>query len=234
MTLTGRGSRGEGGHDEGHHEEGPQDVLHGDTRGGTPSTDAARNLPNYYTDPNVGGSVAAADNTPATNAITDAGATLGRVLFYDKRLSINNTTSCASCHQQARGFGDANKLSNGFAGGKTGRHSMGLTNARFYQNGRFFWDERAATLEDQVLQPIQNEVEMGMTLAQLTPKLAATDFYPTLFKAAFGTTDVTSDRISKALAQFVRSLTSFQSKYDVALAGGPQAVNNTFSQQASR
>jgi len=193
--------------------------------------DAARGLPNTFTDPDANGSVAAADKTPANNAITDAGATLGRVLFYDKRLSINNTTSCASCHQQARGFSDARVLSVGFAGGQTARHSMGLSNARFYENGRFFWDERAATLEDQVLQPIQNEVEMGMTLPRLTAKLAATDFYPALFQAAFGTPEVTTDCISKALAQFVRSLTSFQSKYDQVLAGGPPAVNTVLTAQ---
>jgi len=191
--------------------------------------DAARNLPDYYINPAAPGSVADTDNTPANNPITDAGATLGRVLFYDKRLSINNTTSCASCHQQARGFSDPRPLSVGFAGGQTARHSMGLSNARFYERGRFFWDERAATLEDQVLQPIQNEVEMGMTLTRLTAKLAATDFYPALFNAAFGTTDVTSDRISKALAQFVRSLSTYQSKYDTALAAGPGSVNTVFT-----
>jgi cytochrome c peroxidase len=191
--------------------------------------DAARGLPDYFTNTNANGSVADADNTPPTNAITDAGATLGRVLFYDQRLSINNTTSCASCHQQARGFSDPRALSVGFAGGQTARHSMGLSNARFYENGRFFWDERAATLEDQVLQPIQNDVEMGMTLPRLTAKLAATDFYPGLFQAAFGSTEVNSDRISKALAQFVRSLTSYQSKYDTALAAGPGSVNTVFT-----
>lgn len=154
------------------------------------------------------------DNTPPNNAVTDAGATLGRVLFYDKRLSTNGAVSCASCHQPQHGFSDPRKFSAGFAGGLTGRNSMGLSNARYYQRGRFFWDERAATLEDQVLQPIQNAVEMGMTLPALVTRLSAEPFYTNLFALTFGTTQVTTNRISRALAQFVRSMVSTQSKYD--------------------
>ncbi len=111
-------------------------------------------------------------------------------------------------------------LSTGFEGGNTGRHSMGLANARFYAPGAFFWDERAATLEDQVLMPIQDGVEMGMTLSQLLPKLQAVDFYPALFSSAFGDTTITADRISKALAQFVRSLVTTNSKFDQAYTNG--------------
>ena len=92
------------------------------------------------------------NNTPTTNPTTNWGATLGRVLFYDKQLSKNNTISCASCHQQGHGFADTAQLSIGFTGGNTHRHSMALTNAVYYSSGRFFWDERAATLEEQVLQ----------------------------------------------------------------------------------
>ncbi|MEM7115968.1 MAG: cytochrome c peroxidase [Chloroflexota bacterium] len=160
------------------------------------------------------------DNTPVDNPITDAGASLGRVLFYDVRLSANDTTSCASCHMQSMGFSDSRQLSVGFNGGQTGRHSTGLANARYYQRGSFFWDERADTLEEQVLMPIQDAVEMGMDLTPLEAKLAATDFYGPLFSAAFGTPDVTSDRISKALAQFVRSMVSYESKYDAGVATG--------------
>ncbi len=168
-----------------------------------------------------GVSVVSTDNTPAFNPVSNEGAKLGRVLFYDKRLSINNTISCGSCHQQQFGFSDPLKFSTGFDGESTPRHSMGLTNARFYGNGRFFWDERATTLEDQVLMPIQNEVEMGLTLDDLITKLSATSFYPSLFDDAFGSDAITSDRISFALAQFVRSLVSFESKYDQALTMGP-------------
>ena len=188
-------------------------------------------LPPQYANTNVAG----ADNTPATNPITNPGANLGRVLFYDKKLSANDTVSCSSCHHQSHGFSDPATLSFGFQGGHTDRHAMGLTNARYYQRGHFFWDERAATLEAQVLQPIQNAVEMGMTLTDLQAKLAATTYYPPLFQAAFGTTDVTSDRISKALAQFVRSMVSYQSKYDQAFApGAPPNFAAVFTAQELR
>lgn len=162
--------------------------------------------------------IAPQDNMPVGNITTDAGAKLGRVLFYDKRLSINFTISCASCHQPEHGFSDPRQFSVGFAGGLTGRNSMGLTNARWYQRRSFFWDERAATLEAQVLLPIQNEVEMGMTLPALEARLNAEPYYTDLFNQTFGTTTITSNLIARALAQFVRSIISTQSKYDLGVA----------------
>jgi cytochrome c peroxidase len=154
------------------------------------------------------------DNTPSSNPVTDWGATLGRVLFYDKQMSINNKIACSSCHMQEFGFSDTAVLSSGFEGGKTGRHSMGLTNARYYVENRFFWDERAATLEDQVLMPIQDPVEMGMHLDTLVKRLESTEYYPILFNNAFGSNEISKDRISKALAQFVRSMVSYTSPFD--------------------
>ncbi|TNE79939.1 MAG: cytochrome-c peroxidase [Bacteroidetes bacterium] len=154
------------------------------------------------------------DNMPASNPITNEGATLGRVLFYDKKLSANGTVACASCHKQDKAFGDDLVLSDGFDGGKTRRHSMTLVNARFYDRGRFFWDERAATLEEQVLMPFQDEVEMGMTLEQIVATVKAQSYYPSLFQDAFGNAEINSDRIAKALAQFVRSISSVNSRYD--------------------
>lgn len=154
------------------------------------------------------------DNTLPNNKITDEGATLGRVLFYDKNLSQNNTISCSSCHIQSLGFTDDRPLSEGFDGGFTRRHSQRIANARFYGGGKSFWDERAESIEDQVLQPIQDPVEMGLTLEEAVAKIKQQNFYGPLFKDAFGTENITSDRISKALAQFVRSIVSYQSKYD--------------------
>lgn len=190
---------------------------------------ASLNLPSHFTT-NVAGqplptSINGTDNTPTTNPITNYGATLGRVLFYDKKLSANGTISCASCHKQDKGFSDDATLSLGFNGGTTGRHSMTLINARFYQRGRFFWDERATTLEEQVLMPFQDPVEMGMTLQQVVSKVQEQSYYPELFQKAFGSTEISSDKISRALAQFVRSIVSFSSKYDQgrALVASPGA-----------
>jgi cytochrome c peroxidase len=184
--------------------------------------------PAYLTAPNIQGHV----NTPANNAITDNGATLGRVLFYDKNLSFNNTISCASCHKQANAFSDPVALSSGFNGGLTGRNSMGLTDAKYYPNGSFFWDQRAASLEIQTLTPIQDHTEMGMTLTGLETKLKTLAYYPSLFTKAFGNSTITSDKVSLALSQYVRSIVSYQSKYDAGRqtfpAGPPPAPNTPF------
>ena len=183
----------------------------------TPFDYSNQPLPNYLNGPNV----APQNNTPADNPITDWGATLGRVLFYDKILSFNNSISCASCHKQDFAFSDNAALSTGFSGGHTGRNSMSLINAKFYPNGRFFWDERAATLEIQTLMPVQDAVEMGMRLDTLVNRLKNKSHYPYLFQKAFGDETINTDRIAKALAQFVRSIISYQSKFD---AGRQQII----------
>jgi cytochrome c peroxidase len=164
--------------------------------------------------------LAETDSTPADNPITDDGATLGRVLFYDKQLSANGTIACASCHLQQAGFADPRRLSTGFDGGRTGRNAMSLANLRFsnvqgHEPG-FFWDERAVTLEDQALMPIQDPVEMGMAIAKLEQRLAGLPHYPGLFEAAFGSQEVTSDRIAKAIAQFMRAMVSMDAAFDRA------------------
>ena len=216
----------------------PVSEMVGESVLGVPSLPAAAfnyaniNLPAHFTQPVQGfGDVTDTDNTPNNNPVTDAGATLGRVLFYDKRLSANDTISCSSCHIQEFGFSDPRQFSVGFEGGLTGRNSMGLANARYYERGRFFWDERADTLEDQVLMPIQDSVEMGMDLNTLEAKLASTSFYPDLFDEAFGSPQVTSERISLALAQFVRSMVSYQSKFDSAFNNGNPNFNGTLTAQ---
>ncbi len=189
-------------------------------------------LPAHFTQPNV----LAADNTPMNNPVTDDGATLGRVLFYERALSANKTTSCASCHIQDRGFGDSARFSRGFAGGHTARHSMGLSNARFYSNGSFFWDERAASLEDQVLMPVQDPTEMGLTIDTLLARLTALPYYAPLVEKAFGSTEVTEIRVRQALAQFVRSIMSYRSRYDEGRAqvANPAAAFPNFTAQENQ
>ncbi|WP_333599509.1 cytochrome-c peroxidase [Flavobacterium sp.] len=175
------------------------------------------NLPLHFTS-NDGGALASSinglDNTPEDNPVTDAGATLGRVLFYDINLSQNKTIACASCHRQNLGFSDSPVHSLGFSQIPTRRHSIALVNQRYYQRGRFFWDERAATLEDQVLMPMLDQNEMGLTTAQILQRVSERPFYSSLFQLAFGSGNITTDRISKALAQFIRSIVSSQSRYD--------------------
>ena len=164
------------------------------------------------------------DNT-GTNPITDEKAILGRVLFYDKNLSIDNTVSCGSCHQQAFGFSDPRLASEGVQGGVAARHSMRLINTRFAIESKFFWDERAATLEAQVTTPIQDHAEMGFSgqngrpnLATLLTKLGGLAHYQELFTLAYGSSAVTEPRMQQALAAFIRSIQSFDSKYDLGRA----------------
>jgi cytochrome c peroxidase len=176
----------------------------------TPDRYASLDLPAHFKTPGA----RRFDNTPTDNPVTDDGATLGRVLFYDTRLSANNTTSCGSCHAQSRSFTIPERFGKGFEGKLTDRNAMSLVNLRYYPRGRFFWDERARSLEDQVLMPIQSKTEMGQDLIKLVDLLARDDRYPGLFRKAFGDDKVTKERIARALAQFLRSMVSYQSKYD--------------------
>jgi|GEM_PF-379274 len=174
---------------------------------------------------------------PADNQITDEGATLGRVLFYDKRLSVNNSISCSSCHQQEFAFSDPDIASTG-VNGTTGRHSMRLINAAFVEASdlRMFWDKRAADVEDQATQPIKDHVEMGFSGADGDPnfndlisKLDGLPEYRTLFSLVYGDAMISEDRIQKAIAQFVRSIQSFDSKYDEGMALHSNNSNANFS-----
>lgn len=174
---------------------------------------SAQPVPAYITKDNTG-----------TNAIDDKVATLGRVLFYDKKLSVNNTIACASCHKQQFAFGDVALQSPGVAG-STARHSMRLANARFGTEVKFFWDERAATLENQTTMPVKDHVEMGFSGANGDPgidslihKLENVGYYDTLFTFAYGSAVITETKLQTALAQFVRSIQSFDSKFDTGLA----------------
>lgn len=156
--------------------------------------------------------------------VTNAGATLGRVLFYDPRLSLNNLVACASCHLQERGFADPKQFSEGFQGAFTTRNSMHIVNPSLSVAG-MFWDEREATVRELTLKPVQNHIEMGMeNLATLTTKLSRIKEYPELFKKAYGSEVVTTERVSDALTQFLRSMVSWDSKYDRA-----SGQNNNFA-----
>jgi cytochrome c peroxidase len=143
------------------------------------------------------------------------------VLFYDKNLSSNNTVSCASCHRQAVAFSDTAVASSG-VNGLTGRHSMRLVNTRFGSETKFFWDERANSLEEQTTMPIKDHKEMGysgqngdQSITDLITKLSGIAYYKELFQFVYGTEEITEQKIQIALSQFIRSIQSFDSKYDI-------------------
>ena len=174
------------------------------------------------------------DNT-TTNPIQNASATLGRVLFYDKSLSSNDTVSCGSCHQQSVAFADLAAVSDG-VNGITGRHSPRLINSRFSDEASFFWDERAETLEAQTTLPIRDHGEMGFSgidgapnFDDLISKLNALPRYQSLFEQAFGDTTISEARMQLALAQFIRSIQSFDSKFDLGIAQVNGNINADFS-----
>lgn len=161
------------------------------------------------------------------HTLTNAGARLGRILFYDTRLSANNTVACASCHKQELAFSDNVSFSTGFNGGFTGRNSLAVINA--INSKGFFWDHRTQKLEDMVLQPIKHQVEMGLDNTDfLIKKLNATSFYPRLFNEAFGRADITRENIGKALAQFLYAMFANNSRADQAgvVNGGGWGGNN--------
>jgi len=163
------------------------------------------------------------DNTPGGEGLDDRIATLGRVLFYDKKLSVNDTTSCATCHQQASGFSDPAQFSTGLFGGRTSAHAPRLGNVRYFAPGTMFWDKRAGSLEAQASEPITNAIEMGFSpgaggFAALITKMTRIAYYPDLFTFAFGSADITEVRVQKALAQFQRAMVSARSRWDSAYA----------------
>lgn len=160
------------------------------------------------------------DNTPFDNPISDPGATLGRVLFYDVNLSSNNAIACSSCHLQEFAFTDTSLVSVG-VNGITDRHSMRLVNERFNDEVHAFWDERADNFEEQATMPIRNHIEMGFSgenddpdFDSLLVKLETITYYPILFEFVYGSPVITEEKIQKAIAQFIRSIQSYDSRYD--------------------
>jgi cytochrome c peroxidase len=156
-------------------------------------------------------------NEPAFNSVTDHGATLGRVLFYDTKLSLNNTVSCGTCHHQSKAFADGLATSVGFENRRTVRNSMAFCNTILTNN--LFWDSRSQNLNDLALRPVTNHIEMGMDdMNRLVKKLSTTDYYPQLFANAFsGSQEISQEKISAAISMFVASITTHDSRFDRAI-----------------
>jgi cytochrome c peroxidase len=151
---------------------------------------------------------------PPDNPLTREGVALGRRLFHDPRLSINSTQSCASCHDQTRAFADARRFSLGAEGQTGSRNAMSLFNLAWGQ--AFFWDGRSPTLRQQVLMPIQDHQEMNETLENVVKKLRKDEESVQAFAQAFGSPEITPERIALALEQFLLTLISQESRFDQA------------------
>jgi cytochrome c peroxidase len=164
--------------------------------------------------------------SPSDNPLTEEGVALGRKLFYEKMLSDNSTLSCASCHKQENAFDDPRPFSEGTHGVFGDRNAMAIVNAGWDKG--FFWDGRRNSLEGQAHDPVTNPIEMANTWPVVVERLQNTSVYPELFKKAFGTTTIDSNLVVKAIAQFERTLVSFNSKFDKYYHQGDTTV---FTQQ---
>lgn len=159
--------------------------------------------------------------TPALapdNPLTIEGVKLGRMLFYEKRFSRDNSMACADCHKQANAFSDIRRFSIGVDGLPGKRQSMAIFNTAWHSN-EFFWDGRAHLLRDQALKPIEDPLELNETLPRVISKLSQDPAYKRQFIRAFNSSEINSSLISKALEQFMNSIISNRSKYDKYLAG---------------
>ena len=155
---------------------------------------------------------------PADNPLTEQGVKLGRMLFYETRLSGDNSMACASCHKQENAFTDTNRFSTGIDGLDGHRQAMSAVNMLWNTNG-YFWDGRAQKLRDQSIIPIQDVLEMNETMENVVEKLEQDTLYTHQFFRAFGSEDISSYRIGLALEQFMNSIVSYRSKYDLFLDG---------------
>ncbi len=162
---------------------------------------------------------------PGDNPMTVQGVDLGRELFFETLLSADNSQACASCHLPSKSFVDPLKFSVGIDGIEGTRNSMPLFNIGWANS--FFWDGRSPSLEEQALLPVIDPIEMHNTWPEAIEALQATDKYPVLFEAAFGTTTIDSIMVAKALAQFERTLLSGNSPFDKYLRGEPTGYSET-------
>ena len=156
---------------------------------------------------------------PSNNPLTEEGVALGKKLFFDRKLSGNNTQACASCHKPQNSFTDNTRFSNGIDGVFGSRNSMPLMNLAWNFTDKFAWDGKELGLERQALEPVKNPIEMHSNWRNVAEKLQQDPEYPTLFLRAFGTTTIDSSLVTKAIAQFERILISGNAKFDQYLLG---------------
>lgn len=160
---------------------------------------------------------------PEDEAPTPAEVHLGKLLFFEKKLSANGTTSCASCHKPEQGFGDGLKLSTGSEGNKLTRHTPHLYNLAW--SSILFWDGRANTLEQQALMPISNPEEMNLSEEKMLSRIIAMPEYQEQFERIYHEKNIEASLVSRALSAFMRSIISNNSLFDRYLAGDKQALS---------
>jgi cytochrome c peroxidase len=156
---------------------------------------------------------------PNNNPLTEEGIALGKKLFFERRLSKNNAKSCASCHSPNKAFADITSFSVGVDGQLGTRNSMPLFNLAWNFGDRFAWDGKELGLERQAFEPVRNPIELHGNWTEIANKLQQDAEYPTLFLQAFGTSTIDSTLVTKAIAQFERTLISGNSKFDQYLQG---------------
>ena len=154
---------------------------------------------------------------PRDNPLIEERVALGKALFNETALSRDGSLSCASCHLSTFAFTDPRRFSLGVGGQNGTRNAMPLFNLAWKTS--YFWDGRAPSLRAQALMPIQDVTEMDETLDRVVAKLVATPTYPALFSAAFGSPEITAEKLSLAIEQFLLTLTSYDAKFDRALRG---------------
>ena len=161
---------------------------------------------------------------PTDNAATVDGVSLGRQLFYEKMLSNDNTMSCATCHKQENAFDDPRPFSQGTNGTFGGRNAMAIINLGW--NTHFFWDGRRPDMEGQAHDPVSNPIEMASKWTDVVSKLQNSKKYPDLFYKAFGRSVIDSTLVVRAIAQFERTLVSYNSRFDKYYFKGDSSALN--------
>lgn len=150
---------------------------------------------------------------PQDNKLTVQKVQLGKMLFFEKKMSLDNKVSCGSCHNQADAFSDTLRVSKGVGGAQGGRQSMAIFNLAWHRN-QFFWDGRANLLRDQALLPIEDENELAENIENVIAKLNAEVKYKNQFIIAFGSEEITSEKMALAMENYMHSIVSDDSKYD--------------------
>lgn len=161
---------------------------------------------------------------PADNPKNKAAEDLGKMLFFDPRLSVSGQIACASCHDPQLGWGDGKRLAFGHDRKLGGRNAMTILNTAYYKT--LFWDGRASSLEDQAQFPVKDHLEMNQGLGAMQNKVKSFNGYKPLFKKAFGDEDINLDRIFKAIASFERTIVSPPSRFDNFIQGKSEALKD--------